>query len=92
MWTSYPPFGRCPPNRINRSRAYEIPDVLNEQNVKCRKIPIHNRGLDHLGIEMAERSGRNLASRCASSPEALAVAIGRQVADDCSDTTDRVKY
>jgi cystathionine beta-lyase len=67
--------------QVERGRADEIADVLDEQEIEGIQVPTVQRALDHRGVEMAHRPRRDLLDRNLAARQTSRVIVGRQVAD-----------
>jgi hypothetical protein len=62
-------------------RAEEIADVLNKEEIEDVELPSIERSFDHLGVEMADGSGSDLADVGCGTFEACGVIFGREISD-----------
>ena len=66
-------------------RADEITDVFNKKEIEVVELPSFQCSLDHLGVEMADGSGSDLADVRGGALEAGGVVFSREISDQCGD-------
>ncbi len=80
------------------SRAYEIADVLDDEQIDARQVKLVKRTLQHHGVEMALTASVDLHGQRAGGGGAVGVKAGGDVTvDDCQpqpsgQTTDRLLH
>ena len=62
-------------------RADEIADVFDKEKIKGVELPSIERSFDHLGVEMADGSSRDLADVGCGALEAGGVIFSREISD-----------
>ncbi len=61
--------------------AYEIPDILDKEKIEFGQFPPAKRSADHIRLEMANRSGRDLTHQCPTLLQTLRIILRGQVSN-----------